>query len=533
MLQSICEKMKKIPTHVWILVALMFLGLFLRSYGLHDWLHFGKDQARDAIITQSVARGESSWPLLGAAMGNTSFKIGPIYYYFQIISAKIFGQDPAVLAFPDILFSVLSIPLLFLFLRRYFNEKISLSLASIYSVSFFSVEYARFAWNPNPIPFFVILFMLSMYELLIAGEKTAWKWIVGIGVAIGVGVQLHAILMILLPVMFCFVAVFLLFKGRKVWLKLLIVFVIAVGVNFPYLINEFESNFSNTKTFIKSSSDKSPADEGELPRNFELNVLCHAQANMHMLSSLGHPYDCNFLSLLFPKEFKPTYVFSFILILVSMAFSLFGYLKLASKVKNGVTIEQKYYFGLIALYALLYFPLLMPAIDGASHRYFNGLIFVPFVFLGLLLELLAERMPKFTFKMFLLIVLFFAALNAFTITKEAIKLQNKERGEDGFVVLGELELMRDYIINESAGQKTVYLIGGVKFLPIYAVPMQYLLSKSDIEMIRGRDDYDFLNYPIFYIWKNVDQENVPESLAGKKVIKFRNFGNLSISKLEN
>ena len=107
---------------LWCVVIVVFaLAVFLRTYRFHDWLHFGNDQARDAALVENVVKNNASWPQLGSSMGNTGFLLGPFYYYFQIISVKLFGIGPDKLAYPDLLFNLLSIPLLYFFLKRYFN----------------------------------------------------------------------------------------------------------------------------------------------------------------------------------------------------------------------------------------------------------------------------------------------------------------------------------------------------------------------------------------------------------------------------
>jgi hypothetical protein len=127
MLDKTKEYFRKITKQTWILLAIILLGTFLRAYNLNDWLDFGDDQVHDAILVEAVVRGETAWPLLGPDMsksGNGStegssrenrFHIGPVYYYFQILSAKMFGTEPYRLAYPDLLFSILSIPLFFIF----------------------------------------------------------------------------------------------------------------------------------------------------------------------------------------------------------------------------------------------------------------------------------------------------------------------------------------------------------------------------------------------------------------------------------
>ena len=144
-MNKIKEKIKKIPTFVWILAVIILVGIFLRAYNFHDWLEFRNDQSRDAFLVRDVIDGNLAWPLLGPKMSFTgtlynsdeanAFHLGPMYYYFQIISAKIFGDYPDKLAYPDLLFSILSIPLLYFFLNIYFSRKLSLSLTGLYAIS--------------------------------------------------------------------------------------------------------------------------------------------------------------------------------------------------------------------------------------------------------------------------------------------------------------------------------------------------------------------------------------------------------------
>src|SRR5476651_2222903 len=106
---TIAKIIKRMPRHVWILVAIVILGIFMRSYNFHDWLDFGSDQVNDATRVGAVVEGGAPWPSYGPDMGNSGtggrqnrFRIGPIYYDAEIISAKIFGNNPQSMAYPDL-----------------------------------------------------------------------------------------------------------------------------------------------------------------------------------------------------------------------------------------------------------------------------------------------------------------------------------------------------------------------------------------------------------------------------------------------
>ena len=79
-------KIKNAKWQTWTLVILIIAGVFLRTYRFKDWLLVASDQMRDLTLVSNVVNGSASWPLLGPDMsGGGGFKLGPIYYYFQII----------------------------------------------------------------------------------------------------------------------------------------------------------------------------------------------------------------------------------------------------------------------------------------------------------------------------------------------------------------------------------------------------------------------------------------------------------------
>lgn len=187
---------------LWVGMALggiVAIGFILRLVNFDEWLYFKMDQARDAmLVSQAVERGPEYLPLLGPRVGAVDLedgllRTGPIYYYFQYLSGVIFHSvEPPVFAYPDMLFGVLAIPMLFLFARLFLSAPTSLAVSALLSVSFLGVQYSRFAWNPNSLPFFLLLSFYGMIRFF--NESSARKkyfflalWATGLGV----GSQLH------------------------------------------------------------------------------------------------------------------------------------------------------------------------------------------------------------------------------------------------------------------------------------------------------------------------------------------------------
>ncbi len=202
--------MKKYKT--WIVLGLVILvAFFVRVWRFDDLLTFKMDQVRDVkLVEEAYLAGEGGLnlegvgmlPLLGPRAAKTYLRLGPAVYYFDYLSLLIFGDHPWAMAVPDFIFSILTIPLFYYFLRQAFNQRISLMTTIVFASSFFLVQYSRFAWNPNSIPFWSLLYFLGLYKIIrnfwlgIAGSG---KWLLVAVVGYGVVSQLHFIALLAYP----------------------------------------------------------------------------------------------------------------------------------------------------------------------------------------------------------------------------------------------------------------------------------------------------------------------------------------------
>ncbi len=147
--------------------AMVFLVLAVRLWSFGDLLTFKMDQARDIkLIEEAYDGGIGELPLLGPRAAKTYLRLGPIFYYFEYLAMLIFGDQPWLVAVPDLIFSILTIPLFYYFLRQAFNKKVSFLTTVVFASSFFLNQYGRFAWNPNSIPFWSLLYFLGLYKLV-------------------------------------------------------------------------------------------------------------------------------------------------------------------------------------------------------------------------------------------------------------------------------------------------------------------------------------------------------------------------------
>lgn len=496
-------------------------------------MEFKSDQARDASIIFKVVEKKSPWPVQGPSLGddrkkvleqNDSFHVGPIHYYFQIISAKIFGDYPDKLAYPDLFFSILTIPLFYFFLKRYFNKNLSLGLAGLYSISFFAVNYSRFAWNPNSIPFFVLLLILALYEFLKNKEQVGWKWVIILGLALGIGSQLHIISLMLFSVTTFFVFIFTIRKNLIIWSKWIIVFLIFIMLNLIQLNNELKTNFSNSNIFLNQISIHTA--DNNIMAKIENNADCHLEANFYMLFSLGgNNCSLNFVKFFIgniPKTID-TLALKFIL-LGSFIFSFLGYFLFFRRFWKEKNLDKKYFLSLIAMYSGVVFLIMFFVVDdNIENRYFNCVFFMPFIFLGLFSNYLNKARFKLKVGNILILLLFFSIIvfNGFSIASAAKELL--EKGKTGFHsdFLGVIDPVSKYLLENSNGNKNIYLAGNENIMHIYK-PLKYFMEREDMNLIRIYRDNQipFESFPVFYV-----TDKKPENPGYEK------FGSIYIYKL--
>lgn len=520
---------------VWTLLLVLLVGIFVRTYHFREWLHFGSDQARDVMLVGDVIDGRESLPLLGMEAGNTRFDLGPAYYYLQIASARMFGVRPETVAYPDLLLSILTIPLSFFLFRKLFDRRLSLALTGLYAISFYVVEYSRFAWNPNAIPFFVGLFLLSLTEFMETEEKTVWWWILALGTAIGIGIQLHTILLFLFPAILFGVFLMFLKKNIGVIARVFGIVVLVLALNIPQIVSEVQTHGKNTKLFFKALTDRSESGSSRFAESLETDILCHAQANSHILSSLGHHGNCDFLTLLLSSEKFAnfhTLALSYGGIIVSVLFSSIGYgLLIFLAFKESDPRRRKFLF-VILIYSSLSFLILFSVIRGAPLRYFIHATFIPFLLLGLFLVWIRKHC-RFSGMLVAGIIGVLALLNIRAIGIEAAALASGTRGDAGFVVLGEAENMVAYMKERSGSWTEANLAGGTAYFSTYYKSLKYIAAQQGLDIhLAKRKHPPVSEVPYFFIYRPLDQRD-PSFARGYDVLDSRDFGNMGIYHLQS
>jgi 4-amino-4-deoxy-L-arabinose transferase-like glycosyltransferase len=228
---------------LYLVIGIVLLAGFLRLYRI-DSSTLDVDQtviyriARDAITHGHLAATSN-----GSSIGNTN---PPGAEYLMMIPAA-FTADPLWGTILLAVFSTLSVLLAYLFTRRYYGLLAGCSAAILYAISQRSVAYARYIWQPNLMPFFVMLFIWLLFRGVVERKP---GWLAPSLLLAGLIFQLHTTSILLIAPLF--VALLLApgtIRKRDVVLGVLGLFLVYA----PYLLWELAVHFQDVRELFSSS----------------------------------------------------------------------------------------------------------------------------------------------------------------------------------------------------------------------------------------------------------------------------------------
>ena len=386
------ERLRRGYWELFLIIAFIFLGAFLRSYHFSDWLHFEIDQSYDIqLVSPAVENGIENLPLLGpTAGGGRSLRLGPGFYYLEYLSAKIFGNTPPGHAAFVLIFSILSLPLFYFFIRHYFSRPISIGLMALFSTSFYLVLYSRFSWSPNILPFLVLLSFFSLLKSVSAEESsTKNKWWFLLAVAtITLTTHIHFNAFFIIPVT---TIIFLLIKRPhfhwKIWGAALGIITLLYA---PVILSDIQTKGQNTTYFIEKLSPKKKL-HPDIPQ--KLLQTLHYNASNFLLITGGFDFinGKKLVGYGFPDTNKPSFIFRITALLLLIIESVLLLANLGRE-KNP---KRKDFLILITIWfvvSLLYFFSLL--LDGYNlyPRFFLLQAPLALIITGLLLERLSLGM---------------------------------------------------------------------------------------------------------------------------------------------
>lgn len=226
-----------------ILLGILALSSFLRLWRIEEYMLFLGDEGRDTLVVKRMLL-DGKFTLLGPITSVGSMYMGPFYYYLISPFLLVFNFNPVG---PSVMVAILSVATVFLIYhlgKKYFSENTGIVGAFFYAISPPTIIYGRSSWNPNVVPFFSIVFMLSVYKIIIE-KKSHFMFLSGL--MFGILIQLHYTSLYLLFVLI----VSAIATKTKISLKSIGLFFIGSIITFsPFIIFELRHEFTNTRAVI-------------------------------------------------------------------------------------------------------------------------------------------------------------------------------------------------------------------------------------------------------------------------------------------
>lgn len=492
---------------ILILVVIIIFGAYLRLSDFSNLARFNADQVRDAKVVDEMLEGKN-FPLLGPKAGGTTFKLGPAFYYLEYFSGLVFGNSPEGIALFVPLLSIASIGLLFVFLRNYFSANVSLLLTFLYSTSFYAVRYTRFAWNPNAIPFFLIAFFLVLLKIMDGDEMRKYRWHITLGIIMGIAMQLHTTLLILMPLIFLLVHGYIFRKNKKFPIRhFSCSILIILLLHTPFFIHDINNGGKNIKSFFQGAQTKTTKNASVL-KNIILDAQFFVQGNTYAIS--GKEPQKNWsrtVKLIESKNWQEISLFIFGTIVF-----LSGIFLLLRNIIKERDIQKKQFLGLTLLSIILTFLLLLPIANELNLRFFITIIFIPFVLLGLIMDWLLKKTSnnRLTWVALLSIAIALSIMNLLSY-KETYDLNNYSSRESAYggISLGEAKQISNFMseMAKENAEKKLFM-----FPFEFERSISYFNSKSayDVEIFSADK---LKQYPIVFLIS--DKKTDEEALEGK------------------
>ncbi|VAW42048.1 hypothetical protein MNBD_CHLOROFLEXI01-520, partial [hydrothermal vent metagenome] len=196
-----------------LLLLLLAVAAYLRLRGLEHSPILGDQSILLNIAMHFVNSGEIP---LAANKSSAGIMNPPLIAYLLSVPLFIKGTLTFVHLFQGVM-GVTAVAVLAIYAQRLFGWRVALLASLLFAVNPWAVYYSRFIWNPNPIPLFSTLLLMSLLAYF-AGNRhpihlaLAFLWLAAI-------TQLHLSGLVLIAVLGIVMLIFWRRQPQDSWLK--------------------------------------------------------------------------------------------------------------------------------------------------------------------------------------------------------------------------------------------------------------------------------------------------------------------------
>jgi 4-amino-4-deoxy-L-arabinose transferase-like glycosyltransferase len=237
-LRSSFLRLLSFATNTWEIALILLVAAFLRFYQINT-----TELDDDQVKLYRMAYDAVHHGLLPITSNTASIDIahppGVIYLFMPVAALS---ANPLWGALLVGVFTTAAALLTYFFTRRYYGRFAGVVAALLYATAARPLNYARFIWQPNLMPPFVVLFMFALFWGVVERRK---GWLFPALLLLGVLFQMHPITLLLaVPLL----AAVVLAPGTLRWRDLVLALAFLLVIFFPYLIWEVYTHFADVRT---------------------------------------------------------------------------------------------------------------------------------------------------------------------------------------------------------------------------------------------------------------------------------------------
>ena len=463
--------MKKVIKFVksnWILLLILFIGLFFRTYKAVDCFTYGHEQDLQAWIVKDILFDHHP-RLIGQETSITGLFVGPLYYYVLVFFFLIFRFNPISSIIPITLVSLATIASVYIVGSKLFGKVTGIIASFIYAISLNIVFLDRWAVPTQTTLIWTVWFFYAAISFVRGNVKHLPVLIILFALIWHVHIALLP-LFLAIPIAFLLSGKSLFKAIKKINAKeLFFSAIISFFLLLPLILFETRHGYQQIRGLMNSFS----VEKGVMTGIYKLQIILENVSRV-----LGEAVFYHFPLKLPLIYIVPSFFVIFLMILIFLVkknvlklgevsiFMLWLLIVISSHyfAKHAIT---EYYFNNLIIISVMVFSLFL------SHLFCQKKLQKPMVFLAILFflfnlkGLLLKPVPK----------------GEFVDKNAAVKFIAKDYVRNGFNCVG-----INYIgpLGVSYGYRYLFWKNNVKLVapgndvPVYSVVNPYLISEKEI-----------------------------------------------------
>ncbi len=160
-------------TKHWLIICIVLLGAFLRTWKLDTHAILFSDAGRDLLAAQEAVKS-GTIPLLGIPSSVPRFHQGPLTIWLHMVVYLIWGNTTLAYSLVFAFLSILALIFTYEFAVLHLNKPTAWAAATLLAVSPLAIAHARVPYHITPIPLVLLIFLFAQMRLWEQKKLAPW-----------------------------------------------------------------------------------------------------------------------------------------------------------------------------------------------------------------------------------------------------------------------------------------------------------------------------------------------------------------------